>query len=108
MANAFRAGGSQRIIRIVSENFGISRAELVGDCRRLSYVIPRHIVMYILIRCLGFTTTLTGHRLGKRDHSTVVNGVKSLERRIRSDPAIRARVEYLVKACGLAPLPLPL
>lgn len=68
------------IAHTVSQAFGISRAEIYGDSRRLRYVRPRQIAMAIAYRQLSGrvngTMPAIGRVFGGRDHTTVLHAVR--------------------------------
>lgn len=63
------------IIARIANSHGVTVDDITGPSRTQPITKPRHEVMY-LARCLGWSTTQIGMRLGGRDHSTVIQGAR--------------------------------
>ena len=63
----------------VARRHGVSPAHIYGDSRRHEFVHPRQEVMWLASRA-GHSTTAIGRELG-RDHTTIIHGIKSYEKR---------------------------
>lgn len=84
------------IIDVVAEHFEINVSEIYSDKRDNRIVIPRQIAMY-LSRKHTDCSTLELENVFKRDHSTVLHGIKAIENKITNDPEIAAKVDVLTK-----------
>lgn len=70
--------------------------ELKSEMRISEYVRPRHAVAYVLQRYRpDMSTTRIAKHLGRKDHTTVLNAVKSAERLRRQCPEFAALVSHL-------------
>lgn len=66
------------VIREVAIKHRIPVAAILGQCRRREYSVPRQEAMFrIYTECLHMSYPATGKRLGGRDHTTVIHGVKA-------------------------------
>ena len=66
------------IINVVAEHFNVNPADITSKKRNSEFVLPRQIVMYL---CRTMTDTpLAGIAkiLGKKDHTTVIHGIKKI------------------------------
>ena len=70
----------QLIIEVVSEHFQISMNQIISKARNSDIVRPRHIAMYLCKNMTDATMESIGVLLGNRDHTTVMNGVKKLQK----------------------------
>ena len=70
----------KRIIRIVSDHFGISEEDMKGESVKADIVQARHYAMLIL-RESGLTYRQIGKLLNKK-HETVMNAVANLKNRL--------------------------
>ena len=68
-----------RVLRMVSHQFNVSPKAIMGRNRSASVVRARHVVM-LLCRRRDFSFQEIGTAMG-RDHSTIICGVKTAERR---------------------------
>ena len=94
-------GGAPRPITVeqiqsaVCEMFHISLAELRGDKRAQTVVLPRHIAMYLSRELTDLSLPKIGARFGGRDHSTVLYAVSNVTGRIRGDRDLFNMVQEL-------------
>lgn len=72
-SNPFRA---ERIIRQVAEEFGLTVDELKSPERTRRVAYPRFKAMYRLKTETELSLPAIGRRLGGRDHTTVLHGVR--------------------------------
>lgn len=71
------------VIRETAAKHRISVADLIGQSRERRYVRPRQEAMYrVFTECKHISYPDAGRRLGGRDHTTVLHGVKAHARRI--------------------------
>jgi chromosomal replication initiator protein len=78
------------IIRAVSQYFAIGRKELSGRSRTKDVVVPRQVAMYLLREETDSSLADIGSELGGRDHTTVLHGIRQVERTMESDPRLRS------------------
>ncbi len=84
-----------RIQEVVSNRFGISMQELVGQRRSRSIVYPRHVAMYLCRELTDSSLPKIGDRFGGRDHTTVINATSNITRLIREDRGVYNLVQEL-------------
>ena len=85
------------IINVVAEHFNISPTDITSKKRNSEFVLPRQIVMYL---CRTMTeTSLAGIAkiLGKKDHTTVIHGIKKITEGILDDEELKSKVELIKK-----------
>ena len=80
------------VIGAVLRHFDVDRRELAGKSRTKDIVLPRQVAMYLLRAETDASLLEIGGELGGRDHTTVLHGIKQIERSIGSDASLRARV----------------
>ena len=86
-----------RIQATVAEAYGISLDHMTSPDRHQSVAWPRQVAMYLARE----TTHHTLPRIGqffKRDHTTVIHAIRTVERKTAADPLRRADVEALREA----------
>ena len=80
---------------IVTEQFGLTCAQLLGRSHLPRIVLPRHIAMLLCLEMLsGASLSEVGHWFG-RDHTTVLHARERLRRRIAADRKFAKQVEEL-------------
>ena len=57
------------------------------------YYLPRQIAMYLATILTDHSMSRIGDYFGHRDHSTVISGIRSVERRIEKDAFLAAKVK---------------
>jgi chromosomal replication initiator protein len=88
------------IIRTVAEYFSLTPTDLRSKKKSQNIVHPRHLAMYIIRDLTELSTTDIGHFFGGRDHTTVMNAIDKIEKRLLSDPTedtIIQSVKRLIK-----------
>ena len=83
------------IIRIVSEYFSLTPTDLRSKKKSQNIVHPRHLAMYIIRDLTELSTTDIGQFFGGRDHTTVMNAIDKIEKRILSDPTEDTTIQSL-------------
>ena len=83
------------IIDVVAEHFGINPEDITSKKRNSEFVQPRHIAMYLCRELTSTSLVNIGKIMGKRDHTTVMNGVNNINERIKTEPELRNRVDII-------------
>lgn len=73
---------------VVEEFYHVSHEELIGPRRPANIAFARHVGIYLAINMCEMTTTMVGSEFGGRDHSTVLNSIKVVEKKIKTDRAL--------------------
>ena len=85
----------ERIQEVVSQRFGISMQELLGQRRSRAVVYPRHVAMYLCRELTDSSLPKIGDRFGGRDHTTVINATSNITKLIREDRGVYNLVQEL-------------
>jgi chromosomal replication initiator protein len=83
------------ILQKTANYFNISYDEIIGTRRNKEIVLPRQIAMYFMRTELHLSFPIIASRLGGRDHTTVMHGVKKLEKIIPSDSNLASDITKL-------------
>jgi chromosomal replication initiator protein len=83
------------IIRTVAEHFSLTPTDLRSKKKSQNIVHPRHLAMYIIRDLTELSTTDIGQFFGGRDHTTVMNAIDKIEKRIISDPTEDTTIQSL-------------
>ena len=83
---------AQRIMREVCMKHRVTKAELVGPQRSVGLVAARHEAMYRMKKETTMSLPAIGRKLGDRDHTTILHGVRKYEAKLRA--AIYERPRY--------------
>lgn len=86
------------IIRVTSTYYGISRNDVLSD-RRTARIARARQVAYFLCKNLSRRSfPEIGRKFGGRDHSTIIHGVRKIEREVRQDTALAYDVAQIKKS----------
>jgi chromosomal replication initiator protein len=85
------------IITTVAEHFHVSENDIKGPKRNSEIVLPRQIAMYLCREMTNTSLEAVGALMGKKDHSTVINGCKKITEKMESSESIRNSVEVIKK-----------
>ena len=85
------------IIEVVSEHFGVSAEDITSKKRNSEYVLPRQIVMYLCREMTETSLVNIGKILGKKDHTTVLHGIKRVTEELTTNDELRNKVEIIKK-----------
>ncbi|MBM1220492.1 chromosomal replication initiator protein DnaA [Ponticoccus sp. SC2-23] len=88
----------EEIQRKVSDHYNIRLSDLVGPKRLRIYARPRQVAMYLAKQHTSRSLPEIGRRFGKRDHTTVMHGIKRIEELMATDSQIAEDVELLRRA----------
>jgi chromosomal replication initiator protein len=85
------------VFELVAKFYGMAKADLLSGDRTQHVAMVRHIAMYFArVHCRLSYPELGG--VFGRDHSSVIHGVHSVERRIHAQPAFAKFLERLETA----------
>jgi hypothetical protein len=79
-------------IEVLKAHPEVTLRDLDSHRRSVPVALARHIAMYLTKVLTGKSLPEIGRRLGGRDHTTVLHGIKKVERMIESDEAFAAHV----------------
>ena len=88
---------------IVAREYSISVRDILSERRTQDIIEPRFAAMYLCRLLRSDSLPRIGSKFGKRDHTTVLNGIRKTEARIAADDVFAARIEALrakIEACA--------
>ena len=85
------------IIDIVAEHFHVTPADITSKKRNSEFVLPRQVVMYLCRNILEISLSNIGKILGKKDHTTIMHGIKKIEDEMTYNEEFRTNVEIIKK-----------
>ena len=88
---------AEDILSIVADYYKVTVNDLTGSKRNYSIMEPRQVSMYLIREVTSLPYKNIGLLLGKRDHSTVINGIKKIETEIETDEKMSFTINTLMK-----------
>ncbi len=85
----------EEIQRQVSDHYNIRLSDMIGPKRLRIYARPRQVAMYLCKQMTSRSLPEIGRRFGRRDHTTVMYGVKRIEELKVQDGQIAEDLELL-------------
>lgn len=85
------------IIQVVAEHYGIKPEDITSQKRNAEYVLPRHVVMYLCHHLAYIPYTTIAKVLDKKDHSTIINGCRKIEKNIQTNSELSNTIEVIKK-----------
>jgi len=99
LANVFRAGerkiSIEEIQHAVAHHYKIRVADMKGAKRSRDVARPRQIAMYLARSLTERSFPEIGRLFGKRDHTTVLHAVRTVEKLMGEDMGVRGDVDHL-------------
>lgn len=83
------------IIEVVADHFSINPEDITSKKRNSEFVQPRHIAMYLCRELTSTSLVNIGKIMGNRDHTTVMNGIKNISEKMKTEQEIYNRVELI-------------
>ena len=87
----------QLIINVVAEHFGVKAEDIASKKRNSEFVIPRQVVMYMCRELTSVSLQNIGKYVGKKDHTTVINGIEKTKERMETNEEFRNKIEIIKK-----------
>jgi hypothetical protein len=83
------------VLKVAAEHFGIPEHEILSERRTKNLVLVRHAVYWLCKECTLMSYPRIGYWLGRRDHTTILHGVRVMQRRIDAGHEIAPEVLHL-------------
>ena len=84
------------IIKIVTDYYAVTMDDLFSSKKSRDITIPRQVTMYLLRQYTDMTLDEIGDYM-RRDHSTVISGIRKIEKMIGADPSTANTIDALGK-----------
>ena len=80
----------------MAREYNVTYDEITSKSRNAEYVMPRQVVMYLSRRLLDISLDDIAKALGKKDHTTIIHGIKKIETDIKSKKDFKEKVDNLL------------
>ena len=84
------------IMEKVSSRMNVTPEDLQSKSRHSSIVQPRFVAIYLCTKLTNLTTIEIGREFGKRDHSTVINARKNIEKDLEKNEVLKDLVNEII------------
>lgn len=89
------------IVREVCAKHCLTKSELMSDRRARNLVAARHEAMYRMSKETTMSLPAIGRRMGHKDHTTVLHGIRRHEAKLRGEVYLMPRYGKAAEAAGL-------
>jgi len=86
---------SLKILNTVSNYYKISTEDILGNKRLKEFVKPRQVAMYLMKYEASLSYPLIGREMRGKDHTTIIHGVKKVEKELSRDLVLRREIEEI-------------
>ncbi|MDO4508119.1 MAG: chromosomal replication initiator protein DnaA [Candidatus Saccharibacteria bacterium] len=94
-ASKLRPTSSKQVIDKVAKYYQITVKEMCGKSRVTNIKTARQIAMYLLKTELSMSTTKIASEVGVKDHTTVMHGIKKIEKDLKLDFLLREQIDEI-------------
>ncbi len=85
----------KQLIEIVANFYGLKVADMISASRKLEFVVPRQITMYLMREEINTSFPFIGREMGKRDHTTAMHAYDKIRTAIDKDPKIKREIDLI-------------
>ncbi len=86
----------RRLTGLVSEEWGVAQAELLGPARDARIVRPRFVLGWLLRRATGWSYPVIARHIGRSDHTSVIYAERRVEGWRERQPDFRLVTDQLL------------
>ena len=83
------------ILNIVAEHFDIPAKDIKSQRRNTEFVMPRQVYMYLCRELIDTPLTNIAKTLDKKDHTTIMHGIKKIEEEIKYNEELKNKIEVI-------------
>jgi len=84
------------ILKIVSEQCGVSVEDILSRSRKGTIVNARHIFCTIMKKEFGYSYESVGKMVSGRDHTTAIHSIKTHQNRCETEEGYREHTELII------------
>ncbi len=88
------------LVEHVASHYSVTKREVIGSSRAREFLVPRQVAMFFCKKYLKLPLKKIGDFFGGRDHTSVMNSIKRVEAKKKTDPAFWRSINYLRKEMG--------
>ena len=86
----------EKIFSSVFQKYGVSKEDLISAKRSKDIALARHITIFLIREVTEMSLPNIG-KIFNRDHTTVINSIENIERRINTDSMLNFELKEIIK-----------
>ena len=87
----------EKIFSSVFQKYGIKKEDLISAKRSKDVAFARHITIYIIREVTEMSLPNIGKIFNNRDHTTIMNSIETIERRLITDNMLNFEIREIIK-----------
>ncbi len=84
------------VLKIVSENFGVTVENVLSRCRKKEVSEARHIYCKIMKAEFNYSLKSIGETIGNRDHTTVIHSIETVNDRCHTEEGYEEQLNSII------------
>ncbi len=85
-----------RIFEYTEKRYGVTKEEMKSSKRNADIVAARHTTMYLIRKTTNLSQSSIAKLFNKKDHTTVINSISTVERKMLNDPAFEREIKQAI------------
>ncbi len=86
-----------KVIKEISREFNVSEEDILSKKRMEAITFARQIAMYVMREVTDLSLPEIGQTFNGRDHSTVHHAIHKIDEKIKTNPALKSRIDTVIK-----------
>lgn len=86
----------ERVFSFAEKRYGVKREEIVGHRRSSDIISARHYAIYLIRHTTNLSQTSIAKLFNKKDHTTVINSISFIEKKMDNEPAFAREIESAI------------
>jgi chromosomal replication initiator protein len=85
-----------RAIKYAEKRYGVTEDEMKSSKRNAEIIAARHLAVYIIRKTTNLSQNSIARIFNKKDHTTVINSINFIERKMQNEPSFEHEVNNLI------------
>ena len=86
----------ERIFKMTEKRYGVTKDEIKSARRNAEIIAARHYAVYLLRKTSGLTQNGIASVVGRKDHTTVINSINFIEKKMNNEPAFAHEIRTAI------------
>ncbi len=91
----------KKVLEVCSQYYEVGLKDILGTKRDREIVVPRQVAMYVMRQELNISFPKIAQSLGGRDHTTIMHGVKKIQKLKNDDQQIAQDISQIKQTLGV-------
>lgn len=101
-AQKTRSASPNKVLEVCSQYYEVGLKDILGTKRDREIVVPRQVAMYVMRQELNISFPKIAQSLGGRDHTTIMHGVRKIQKLKSSDQQLAQDILQIKQELGVS------